>query len=150
MTLTELTLPPTEGSAAAIAWWGRETFFSREGGGDRCPEVIDVTGRPRFLVYGPYVGLGVGVWRATAFFHLCPDAARRSLAVQFGAEPTYTTLELPRGLHGLHRIEIIHRMTEPGLAQVRLWLKKAAFHGEVRFAGVSIDQAVGLEGFAVE
>jgi hypothetical protein len=98
-------------------------------------------GRARYLLYGPYAALGPGRWRATVFLHLCPDAARRPLAVQFGAEPDYTTLDLPFGVPGNHRVDLEHSLREGDAAQVRLWLKKAAFHGEVRLIGVSLGRA---------
>jgi hypothetical protein len=106
-----------------------------------CPEAIDVTGRARYLVYGPYVALAPGRWRATVILHLCPDAARRPLAVQFGAEPNYTTLDLPFGVPGNHRVDIEHAFDHGDAAQVRLWLKRAAFHGEARLIGVSLGPA---------
>jgi hypothetical protein len=119
-------------------WLAPSAFLSGNG---PCPEAVDVTGRARYLFYGPYAALGPGRWRATVFLHLCPDAARRPLAVQFGAEPDYTTLDLPFGVPGNHRVDLEHSLREGDAAQVRLWLKKAAFHGEVRLIGVSLGRA---------
>ncbi len=106
-----------------------------------CPAAIDITGRARYLVYGPYLALAPGRWRATIFLHLCPDAARRPFGVQFGAEPDYTTLDLPFGVPGNHRVDIEHTLREGDAAQIRLWLKKAAFHGHARLIGVSLGPA---------
>lgn len=119
-------------------WWGRETFLSYNERSNICPEVIDATGRARYLFFGPFIVLPPGLWRATVYLELCPDAARRQLALQFGAEPDYTTLDLPQGMPGRHVERIEHPLFEPAPCQIRLWLKKAAFHGEIRFSGAHV------------
>jgi len=124
---------------SAPVWWDRACFLSDEAPDRRCPEVIDVTGRARFLFFGPFIPLGRGLWRATVRLELCPDAARRTLALQFGVEPDYTTHDLPSGACGSLTPQIDFLCETPGTAQVRLWLKKAAFHGEVRLAGARVE-----------
>jgi hypothetical protein len=125
----------------SATWWDRGDFLSdAEGPAGTCPVAIDVTGRARFLSYGPFADLAPGVWRATVFLNLCPDAARCRLAVQFGAEPDYTTKDLEFRITGNHKVEIEHVIHQTGPGQVRLWLKKAAFHGEVRFAGAAVER----------
>jgi len=121
-------------------WWDRSRFFSdAEAGVDTCPEVIDLTGRACFVFYGPYAPLAAGLWRATVSINSCADAARRPLSLQFGAEPDYTTVDLPFGMPGDHHLTLEHWFDGGQMAQVRLWLKKAAFHGEVRFLGAHVE-----------
>ena len=122
------------------SWWARELFLSPDSEGGVCPEVIDVTGRARYLFFGPYIELPSGIWRAEIRFHLCPDASRCRLAAQFGAEPDYATVDVPNGKPGSRVIRIEHARREPGLSQIRLWLKKAAFHGEVRLSGAAVSR----------
>ena len=111
-------------TAPSSQWWDRTQFFGgAEANVGKCPEVIDLTGRACFLFYGPYVPLTAGLWRATVTLTICADAARRPLALQFGAEPDYVTADLPFGVSG----------------DVRLWLKKAAFHGQIRFLGACVE-----------
>ncbi len=117
-------------------FWGRERFLSDLA--QPCPPVIDLTGPPRFVVFGPYMALAPGRWRAEMIFELCPEAARRRLAAQFGAEPDYATVAAPAGVSGRHAIVIDHTFASGDLAQARLWLQGAAFHGEVRFLGVTV------------
>ena len=119
---------------------GPNTFLrGAEANVDRCPEVIDLTGRACFLFYGPYIPLVAGLWRATVFLTVCADAARRPLALQFGSEPNYATIDLPFRVPGDHRIVLEHLFDEGQSAQVRLWLKKAAFHGSIRFLGACVE-----------
>ena len=121
------------------AFWPREAFLSDEvAPGGRSPETLDVTGRARFLFFGPYSRLDRGVWRAKVRLRLCPDAARSRLSVQFGAEPDSATADLEFGRAGFHEVTLEHRFDGAGLAQVRLMLRKAAFHGEIVFSGVQL------------
>jgi hypothetical protein len=126
-------------SHVGALWWGRELFFTNDTADRRVPEVIDVTGRSRFLFAGPYVNLPAGLWRASVFLDICPEAARRKLAVQLGVEPDYTTVDLTQGQAGPQAVQVEHLMSGDGHAQVRLWLKRAGFHGEIRFSGVALE-----------
>lgn len=147
---------PSENGAPE--WWDRTIFFTHEGGQlSVCPKVIDVTGPVRFLVHGPYRPLEPGLWRATVYLKLCPDAARRMITVQFGADPDYATVDLGPTTPGAHTVELLHPFTTPSRAQVRILLRRAGFHGEVRFFGAWIervgddltsDNARGSEGVA--
>ena len=129
--MTVLSLPTS-------MWWGRELFLSVDVPDGRCPAVVDVTGRARILFYGPYAPLGAGSWRVKAILELCPDAARCRLALQFGVSMDFTTVEIARGPAGRREIEVDYFCETPGLAELRLVLTRAAFHGEIEFHGADI------------
>jgi hypothetical protein len=129
---------PDPAIAVQSLWWGREEFYSREGGGERCPEVIDLTGGQRDLIFGPYIELPAGHWRAAALLDRCPDAARCRLALEFGVYPTYTRVLVPVGESGPVRVELDHVFETAGPAEVRVMLMRAAFHGELRFGGARV------------
>lgn len=132
------TAEAAEPAAGEILRWDRRIFMTWDGELAPCPAVIDVTGRARILVYGPYSALEPGAWRAKVSLELCAEAAQRPIVVQFGAEPDYSTVGLPQGTRGHHEVEIDHQMKPGDLAQIRVWLKRAAFHGELRFGGAEI------------
>jgi hypothetical protein len=125
---------------APSLWWDRGCFLSDESPERLCPDEIDITGRARFLFFGPFSPLERGLWRATVHLELCPDAARRTLALQFGVEPEYTTLDLPIGVCGSLTPQLDFVCETPGMAQIRLWLRKPAFHGSVRLAGAQVER----------
>lgn len=131
-------LPPLRDGSI---WWGREQFYSCSAAGrhEPCPEVVDVTGPKRALVFGPYFSLEPGLWRATAIFELCPDAARRRLAVDFGAMPSFRFKEAPHQ-PGRHVIELEYEVQPQDLVEVRLLMRTAGFHGEVRFSGAFLER----------
>jgi len=103
-----------------------------------CPAVIDATGRERYLVSGALGRLPPGRWRASLILRLSAAAARRPLAVQFGADPHFESFSLPYGVPGLHRIDLEATVGDGDEPQIRLWLKRAAFHGEISFLGVGL------------
>lgn len=118
--------------------WEPSRFYSAGQPGNRCPPLIDVTGRARYLLYGPYAPLSRGLWRATVIFDLCPDAARRRLTVDFGTATDFATVEVPFGVAGRHEVNIAHFIPEASPCEVRILLQKAAFHGSLRFLGVEL------------
>ena len=131
-----------------MEWWGVETFLSPETLDKRCPAVVDVTGPSRVLLYGPYKILTTGVWRATAFIEVCPDAARCRLEVEFGTHPNFSKIAVPFLVPGRHKLEIQHVVAEEGPAEVRIVLRRGGFTGELRFAGVTVERIADLESSA--
>jgi hypothetical protein len=131
-----------EATAAARApgWWSPEMFLSPETPERRCPNVLPVTGPPRDLVFGPYVSLAPGVWRAMVFVEVCPDASRCRFDLEFGIFPSYTKTPVTFLGPGHHKLEIEYIVPEAGDAEVRLVLIRPGFRGELRFAGVSVER----------
>jgi hypothetical protein len=129
-------IPPSAAGDAARFW--PPSGFSTEGGGKLSSEVIDVTGRQRHLFFGPYELLASGVWMARLELDLCPDAAKRALTAEFGVDPEMAAFDVAPGAPGPRTIELVQAIRTPGRAQVRLRLRRAAFHGWVRFTGVTL------------
>ena len=102
------------------------------------PEVFDLLGRDRHLFYGPYLELEPGVWRAKVELELFDSAAKRRLAIEFGVQPDFTTVDLPYHAEGPIEIEVDNAIRAGGLTQIRLWLRRAAATGRVRFGGVTL------------
>lgn len=125
---------------STLTYWDRIIFRSLEAADTYCPPVIDVTGRARFLVFGPHIQLAQGLWRAKVSFEICEEAARRNFAVQLGTlTDSFTTIDVPPGVPGRHDIEVTHPMKDDDRAEIRIWLKAAAFHGELRFLGATVE-----------
>lgn len=123
----------------ASAWWDRRVFRRGDDGTESCPPVIDVTGPARILLYGPYVVLPAGRWRATLHFEICEDAARKTYAFQFGAAPELVE-SVVRLDQGARAVVIEAQMTKPANVEVRVSMLRAAFHGAFRWRGVQIEQ----------
>ena len=125
----------------AQIWWPHDMFVAATQDAAShysCPAVIDASGRARHLVYGPFQRLDPGRWRASLVLRISAAAARRPLAVEFGAEPDFAVTGLPYGVPGLHGIDLECTFSDTDAAQLRLALKRAAFEGEIGFLGVAL------------
>ncbi len=121
-------------------WWARTLFCDGSDGTRPCPETIDVTGRGRNLFFGPGIALGPGHWRITAHLDLCEEAARCQFRFDFGQlanmAPEYV---FPKG-PGRYDVSIENTWTRANAVELRLWLHRAAFHGEIRLLGATIER----------
>jgi capsular polysaccharide transport system ATP-binding protein len=127
-------------AAQAPGWWSPEMFHSPGTPDGRCPDVIAVTGRPRDLIFGPYISLAPGVWRATVFLEVCANASRCRLDLEFGVFPNYSKNPVTFLGPGHHKLEIEYTVAEAGDAEVRIVLIRPGFQGELRFAGVTVER----------
>jgi hypothetical protein len=123
-----------------------QDFRCDEGPDRRPPEVFDLKGLDRHLFYGPYIELAPGVWRARVELELSEDASKRQLAIQFGIEPDFTVFEVPYRAEGRMEFELEYAVRNAGLVQIRLWLRRAAFTGKVRFGGVTLERVGDTSG----
>lgn len=97
--------------------------------------VLDVTGRPRTLLYGPYLALPPGRWKANVRFAIDNDAAGRELRFDWGLGGDFVShTELP-GTGGVYEVEVHHTVDEVGPWQFRVLLMEGAFDGRLTFQG---------------
>ncbi len=125
----------------AEIWWPYNLFLTSsqdQTSHTPCSSVIDATGRARHLIFGPFQTLAPGQWRASVVLRISAPAARRPLAVDFGAGQDFILQNLPYGVPGLHTINLENTFGETDHAQFRLWVKRAAFEGEIGFLGVAL------------
>ncbi len=135
---SSLTALPAE---TRILTWGRDLFRSGDG---PCPPTIDITGRPRILVFGPYIQLGGGLWRLTARFELCPDAGQYPWLLQFVAGPHMVEESIPPSGAGAYEVSLEQPWRGSQIVEMRLFVVGAAFHGALRFEGVTIERIADL------
>lgn len=128
--------PPTPGSQSV---WAPHLLRSGDRPDETCPDVLDVTGRARIVLFGPLVDLPAGTWRLTAEFHLCPEAARHPLLLQFGVGANLAAFEFQPSGPGHFKIGLDHSWLAPGAAELRLSVPRAIFHGELRFQRATVE-----------
>jgi len=137
----EREMAATEEKADETVWWWERTRFQNSDVPGPCPEILDLTGPPRRLIFGPYLTLGDGRWRATAVFDLCEEGAKRVLALEFGIHPDCVVTEVPPR-SGRHEIDLEFDFPPGGAwAELRVWVQRAAFDGTIRFHGVKVRRA---------
>lgn len=122
--------------ALQTEWWGPSLFRHGDRPDAPCPPEIDITGRARILVFGPFVPLPAGRWRAAVTFEACAEARRYPYLIEFGTAAGLTERAVPPGAPPERVVEIEHALTAPATVEIRLWVARAAFHGAIRFHGV--------------
>lgn len=118
--------------------WERARFRWGDEPDRVCPATIDVTGPARVLLFGPYVPLPPGLWRAEIAFDLCEQGARRTYLVEFGAGADLSRQWSSRLRPGRNTICVEHNFEASAIAEIRLWVARAAFHGGLRFLGATV------------
>ena len=73
--LQPLFAAPGQSTPLRLAW-PRESFLYGDMPGEMLPATIEVAGRARIVVYGPYLPLPSGTWLATAFLGFSPDIGK--------------------------------------------------------------------------
>jgi hypothetical protein len=102
---------------------------------------LDITGRPRILVYGPYMGMPQGRWRARVKFLVDAPAAAKELRIDWGSPHDFTSLQISTPHAGVYEAELEHDWPAVDLAEIRLWLMEGAFDGVLHFLGATITNA---------
>lgn len=102
---------------------------------------IDLTGRPRILLFGPYVVMPAGTW--TARFQVAFDgyAARYLYRMDWGGVEQYASHELRPGKPGVYEFEMTFDWVDRGPAEFRILVLEGVFHGELTLSPVDIRSA---------
>lgn len=126
--------------ATAQSFWGCEVFDinAKAVRYDDERAVLDLTGRPRILIFGPYIVLPAGRWKAVVRLGFSTPAAKHLYRTDWGTQELYTSYEFRPGREGLFRIGFEYDWDRPAASEFRLLLLEGAFDGEVIFYGVEI------------
>ena len=100
---------------------------------------IDLTGRARCLVHGPYVALPKGRWRATVRFSVDASACRHPFRFEWGALAQFGSFEAFPEKPGHFLVEIAHTFDEAALCEMRLILPESSLAGVLTLEGVGIE-----------
>ena len=99
---------------------------------------FDLTGRPRFLVTGPYLWMPAGTWTARVRFTLDDDAARRRFRLDWGGIEVWTEQHFKADHGGQYEMQLTHTFDRAQPCEVRLIITEGCFSGRVDFTGVTI------------
>lgn len=97
--------------------------------------VLDISGRPRTLLYGPYLALPAGRWKSTMRFSIDQDGATHELRFDWGLDTDFVSKSVTPGHSGIYEIEIEHTVAELGLWQFRILVMQGVFEGHMTFLG---------------
>ena len=105
-----------------------------------CPHQIDITGPPRTLVFGPYITLEPGTWRAQASFTVDDAACLRRFRLDWGPLSSFASHEFVPGRPGSYTVEIDHPWSTTDATEVRLILTEGAIEGMMEFLGAIVSK----------
>jgi len=137
------------GDLEAIVW-EPDLFFTLDdrAGAPRRPAVgpIDLTGRARFLVFGPYINLPPGPWSATVVMAFSAEAAGHSFIVEAaaGTQLAYERVQ-PTGEQVIEttlQFAIENSVDQP--VEIRIVTERAAFDGRMALGYVSLVPRSGV------
>jgi len=126
---------------ARSSWCPRELFRWGDKPSEPPPRLMDITGGARTLVFGPYLMMPAGTWRATAVFDLDEEGAKRFFLASFGSSGEFSHDKSHPMAVGRNRMSVVHRFARPGPAEFILGVPHAAFHGTLSFSGLAIERA---------
>jgi len=130
------------GPARHSAQWSRDLFsYPKPPLANEPPHTFDLTGRPKFLVFGPYLTMPAGAW--TARFELTFDApsTRHRYRADWGGVTEYQSLEFRPERPGVYQIELTHDWSEAAPCELRLLVMEGVFEGRVTFNGAEVGLA---------
>ena len=101
---------------------------------------LDVTGRPRFLVTGPYLWMPAGTWRAVVTLSFDADVSHRKFRVDWGGVETFASQEFHPGHSGIFEITLEHHWDTAAAAELRVLVLEGVFHGAMGFRGATVSR----------
>lgn len=104
---------------------------------------VDLTGRPRTLVFGPYFALPAGVWQATATFASDTDAAGRAFRIDWGTQTSCVSTDIRLAQAGTYEARMEFVFEHAAHAELRVVLTEGALGGSLRFLGAEIERTTG-------
>lgn len=128
------------GPARRSATWRRELFsYPKPPVTDEPPYTFDLSGRPKFVIFGPYLTMPPGLW--TARFELTFDTSstRHRYRADWGGVTEYQSVEFRPERAGVYQIELAHEWTEAAPCELRLLSMEGVFEGQVTFSGAEIE-----------
>jgi hypothetical protein len=128
--------------------WGRELFFiDEEKSAERhqsASRSVDITGRPRFVIYGPGITLPPGAWSAVVALGFTPEAAEMSYVVEIYAETRLAQTRIEPGPRRYVEVSLSFLLSEPLMIDVRIWNERAAFDGRLALGHVTLMSQTNL------
>lgn len=122
--------------------WSSPLFIYDERNSTTAPLTgeVDVTGRSRFLISGPYIFLPKGRWRAAVRIAFDEGAARARYHADWGGGQLHVAHEFSPERSGVYEIILDREWDEPGPSELRVALLEGVFHGGIVLQGAHISR----------
>lgn len=101
---------------------------------------LDLTGRPRFMITGPYITMPAGRWRATYRLTFDAKGSRPRFRVDWGAQTDFLSEEFSPGRPGIFEIVQEYDWAQPAPCELRVVVMEGVFEGRMTFSGARIER----------
>ena len=101
---------------------------------------LDLTGRPRFMITGPYITMPPGRWRATYRLTFDAKGSRPRFRVDWGGQTDFLSEEFVPGRPGVFEIVQDYVWTERSVCELRVVVMEGVFDGRMTFSGAEIER----------
>ena len=105
------------------------------------PGEFDLTGRPKFLVSGPYLWMPAGTWTARIRFSIDNGASKRRFRLDWGSITEWTEQHCTPEHSGMYEMELTHTFAQPESCEIRFLITEGCFSGRANFEGATIRRA---------
>ena len=130
-----------------VIQWAEPLFsYCPKGSRDAASQgMLDITGRPRMLVHGPYLSMPTGLWRACIRFGVDQEAAKHQYRLDWGTRTATISEYVTPGKAGLYELSLDFDWTDVDVAEIRLILLEGSFTGALLFQGITVSRTVASE-----
>jgi hypothetical protein len=142
------------GGALGRITWERELFFLSEEPATHEPvpasRPVDITGRIRFLVYGPFINLPPGSWSASVILGFSPEAAGMTYIIEVFAGTQLTHVRIEPGDERIFEANL-HFSLDAAIdhpVQIRIHNERPAFDGRLALGYVTMTPQASVRGDA--
>ncbi|WGM32272.1 hypothetical protein [Brevundimonas sp. NIBR11] len=99
---------------------------------------IDMTGRMRAFLHGPYIRLPAGRWRVDVHFTVDPQRAHAPLLFEWGSGIEFSRIMTEINYPGSYAVSLDRVWQEADAAQLRIWNAHPVFQGRFGFQGARV------------
>jgi len=136
--------------------WDRRLFFSGDTPSESPPASIDITGRGRCLIYGPYIRIPPGTWTARIELGCTDEAAGTQFVVDAAAGHRLGHVTFSPKFGGVFETALPFTLEEdnPHLLEIRFFVERSSFEGRLALGAVTLlptlrPQAIDRHGLRV-
>ena len=127
--------------------WGRDLFFVGDMPTEPAKHAVDVTGRARCLLYGPYIMVPAGRWAANVVLACSKEVSGMAFTVEIlsGSERLGGARLQPDSA-GVFEVAISFTVEKSSALplEIRIFNERAAFDGRLGLASVTLIQSAGV------
>lgn len=131
--------PPAVGSRAV---WQQDifTFDAKACANSREPGDLDLVGRARYLIHGPYFWLPRGSWRATIRFAVDDDASVHNFRFEWGGAEVFSQLAILPGKPGFYEAQLDHDLSDAESMEFRLVIPQSVLAGRMLVQQITVER----------